>query len=489
MKHDPAGVRTRTHLLTAALTTGLLTGLLTALPAGTATAAPAGFADDFNGDGVRDLVTAAPGATVGGKAYAGAVVVNYGSASGISAARRTVLTQNTAGVPGGAEAHDEFGSALASGDLDRDGYADLVIGTEKEDVGGDKDGGGVTVVWGGKDGLSGGSSVPDPTPSAHDAFGLTLAVGDFDGDRRPDLAVGSTGKDVWIHEGLGRNTPATARHKVTADLTTGIVGGARVLASGDLDKDGTADLVVGGSYATDEPSAYFDGTQVFLGGEAGPVRQAVLRSGAYETAAVGDVDGDGHDDVVTGASPGSVRADDGGSVSVWLGGPDGVRTQAAQTLTQDSPGVPGADEPDDWFGHALSLDDIDGDGRADLAVSANFETIGAAELAGSVTVLRGGPAGLTTTGAQSFTQNTAGVPGTAETGDRFGWSLRLTDVNRDGRADLAVGADAENAGDGGVWLLPGTSTGVTTRNTVNFGPSSVGLSTAGAPRLGAGMLR
>ncbi|WP_369044393.1 FG-GAP repeat protein [Streptomyces sp. Midd1] len=79
--------------LAAATAVALAGGLLT-LAASPAPAVTAKFADDFNGDGYRDLVTAAPNATVGGAKYAGAIVVNYGSASGISASHRKVVTQN-----------------------------------------------------------------------------------------------------------------------------------------------------------------------------------------------------------------------------------------------------------------------------------------------------------------------------------------------------------------------------------------------------------
>jgi hypothetical protein len=133
--------------------------------------------------------------------------------------------------------------------------------------------------------------------------------------------------------------------------------------------------------------------------------------------------------------------------------------------------------------------DVNGDGYADVAVGTLHEDIGSADIAGSVTVLRGTSAGLTGTGAQSFTQNTAGVPGTAETADRFGAAVRLSDLNGDGKADLSIGADGENHPAGAVYHLRGSASGVTTSKAISFGPGSVGLPTSGYLRLGQGMLR
>ncbi|MET9522907.1 FG-GAP-like repeat-containing protein [Streptomyces coeruleorubidus] len=474
----------RTPHALAALTTAAALGaaLFTAVPA--AVAAPAKYADDFNGDGYRDLATAAPYTPVGGKTDAGAVVVTYGSANGISAARRTVLTQDTAGIPGTAEQGDRFGKALASGDLNADGYADLVIGSVGEDVGSDADGGSVTVVWGGKSGLSGGKGVTDPAVSAHDEYGMSLAVADFDGDGRPDLAAGSTGSDVWIHRSFTKTSGSTSRSELATGLRGGAgLAGAQSLAAGDIDGDGTDDLVATGSQASD----YEDGAMVFLGAASGLTRQTFLKSGGWELATVGDLNGDGYDDVVTADYGGDAKSL-GGSVSVYPGGTDGARTSPQTTIDQDTPGVPGADEEDDWFGNDLSIADVDGDGYGDLAVGTIHEDVGTADIAGAVTVLRGSATGLTATGAQSFTQNTAGVPGTAESADRFGASVRLSDLNGDGKADLSVGSDGENHPSGAVYSLRGSASVVTTKNAISFGPGSLGMSTTGYLRLGQDML-
>ncbi|MFD9096147.1 FG-GAP repeat protein [Streptomyces collinus] len=161
-----------------------------------------------------------------------------------------------------------------------------------------------------------------------------------------------------------------------------------------------------------------------------------------------------------------------------------MSTTALQTLDQDTPGVPGTAESDDDFGWAVSLGDVDGDGYTDAAVSAFYESIGPADRTGSVTVLRGTPTGLTGTGARSFSQATTGVPGTAEDDDHFGSAVRLADLDGDGHADLSVGAAGENGGDGAVWSLRGSGSGVRTTGALSFGPSALGVSTSGFPRLG-----
>ncbi|MCX4665616.1 VCBS repeat-containing protein [Streptomyces sp. NBC_01381] len=476
-------MRLRTIPLAASLTTtGLVTALLTVLP-GTATAAPSGLSGDFNGDGHRDLAISAPAATVGGKSWAGHVAVAYGSDSGSpDPARRTVISQNSPGVPGEAETDDEFGHRIAAADLNRDGYSDLVVTSSREKVGSHPDAGTVVIVWGSAGGLSGGTTVDNPQPLHGSYFGLGLATGDFTGDGKPDLAVsaqGDTGTNPFkIRLIRGPFTKSGSTGTITS-YAAPLEG--PTLTAGRVNGDAKADLVVTGRKTNSDhlgAAVYYKGTS------AGLTKGASLRAGT--TAAIGDLDGDGYGDIAVGNpdEPGDEPSGSkGGEVSVIYGTSSGPSSTRRTTLTQSSAGVPGASEYGDNFGASVAVGDLDGDGHAELTAGAPGESLGAEpDLilgAGAVTVLRGSASGLTTTGALNLTQDSPGVPGSAESIDGFGATLLSSDIGADGRQDLTATASQENDDAGAVWHLPGTAGSLySTTTSTSFGPSGLGLSTA-----------
>ncbi|MFC8963893.1 FG-GAP repeat domain-containing protein [Streptomyces sp. NPDC057094] len=328
--------------------------------------------EDFDGDGYPDLASADGTATVGGRHGAGRVTVLYGGPDGLStgdAGRRAGISRATRGVPGAPVAGEGFGSRVARGDLDADGYADLVVTTA-----GTSD---AVIVWGGPHGLSGATSVP----------AATAWTGDFDGDGLLDLVLlrpargdGATGTEATVRTGPVRRTGVPARE---AALDPGglahveVVGGA----TGDVDGDGRDDMVLSAHCGADAFCTY-----VYRSTASGPVRTAGHRGGP--AVAVGDLDGDGYADVVvdagTRADPGPDAAHDGEPArrfDVAHGSAAGIGEGVAWTSvtvspTPEGPAPSGAGARDRRSGAGVTVLDTDADGCADLAGPAAGEPAG-----------------------------------------------------------------------------------------------------------------
>ncbi|CAM5638706.1 VCBS repeat-containing protein OS=Streptomyces alboniger OX=132473 GN=CP975_16960 PE=4 SV=1 [Streptomyces alboniger] len=470
---EPVSSRSGRRAVTVAL--ALLAVGATGSPVVQAAEAAPGVRQDFNGDGYEDLAVAAPHATVSGKARAGYVAVLYGSASGLEAGSKKVYTQASAGIPGTPEADDLFGSSLTATDLDGDGFTDLVVGSAKEqwEQGGIARQGNRTVLWGGSAGFSSGKVLPAVGSSPYQ--GGTTVTGDFDGDGHQDLLKpGLVQYGPFSRDGL----PASAR--TDTELVDGDIELADFVA-GDVDGDGITDLVTHArSYDPDDEGDRGDHLLYVHGGREGFQPPVVLRDARGEriraglSLALGDVNGDHRADIVVGGD--SLKVIDG-----TANGP--AASRPPRVITQDSPGVPGVDEPEDVFGYDVSVGDVDGDGYGDILAGDPYEAVEALKQAGTFAVVPGGPNGPTGAGTKVFGQNSAGVPGAAEQGDRFGENTALLDSNGDGRAEPVVAAVAENAYAGAVWVLRSGAAGATADGSFSFGAGTLGTVADGA-RLG-----
>lgn len=197
------------------------------------------------------------------------------------------------------------------------------------------------------------------------------------------------------------------------------------------------------------------GPQVILADPAAPEDPLVsFDSGGIADLAIGVP----YEDVTTIA--------DAGAVNVLYGTiSSGLSATGDEIWHQDIAGVVDDCETNDIFGVALTVGDFDGDGYADLAIGVVHEDLGAVVRAGAVNVIYGSAGGLTEAGDWWFHQDTSGILDACETDDVFGWSLAAGDFDRDGYADLAIGAPGEDYDGkddvGAVNVVYGSSGGLT----------------------------
>ncbi len=427
---------------------------------------------DVNGDGFEDLILGAEGANPGGRWDAGEVYVVFGR--GVTLPTPIVVSDSADVIIEGIDDGDFAGGRLASGDFDGDGYDDVIVGAPFASPGGRAQAGEVYVVYG-SSGLAGTVVVSTAAEVAilegidgGDNAGLGLTSGDVDRDGYDDVLVGAP----WASPGgrtgageayvvYGRNR-LTGRHEISTTTDVLILEGVddfdqagAPLRSGDLDRDGYDDVGIGTPFASPGGRVVAGEAYVVYGRSRLTGTHQISTTTATDVLVVegvddgdragsslagGDVNGDGHHDLVIGArgaAPGGRLF--AGEIYVLFGqgprlsGTVQISTAANVAILEGVDGFDGA-------GRAVFCRDANNDHFADLVIGAPWADPGGRLDAGEVYVVYGradlsGTVPISTPGS-IVVSTIQGVDDFDETGARVG----VIDLNNDQGGEIVVGA-------------------------------------------------
>jgi len=414
--------------------------------------APAG---DVNGDGYSDVIL---GSRLynNGQADEGVAFVYHGSASGIGTAIATQIESNQASA--------QLGWFVApAGDVNGDGYSDVIAGSILFDNG-QADEGGAFVFHGSSTGLSTSVTTQLECNQAGAEFGLTVAsAGDVNGDGYSDVIVGADSYDngnsnegaAFVYHGSAAGITTSVQTQLESNQTSAFLG--YVASAGDVNGDGYSDVIVGANFydngQNNEGAAF-----IYHGSSSGITTtiQTQLESNQVSAlfgcsvSSAGDVNGDGYSDVMVAADKYDNGLADEGAVFIYHGSAAGITT----TIQTQLEGEQASSE----FGFcAAPAGDVNGDGYSDVIVGAYTYDNGEAD-EGAAFVYHGSSSGVTTTIQSQLEANQASA--------KFGYSVASAgDVNGDGYSDVIAGAylyDNGEADEGAAFVYHGSSSGVST---------------------------
>ncbi|MCK4421240.1 FG-GAP repeat protein, partial [candidate division WOR-3 bacterium] len=413
-------------------------------------------AGDVNGDGFSDVIVGANSYTVD-QANEGIANVYHGSTTGLS------TTPDWTGESNQVNASFGF-SVSTAGDVNGDGYSDVIIGALYYDNG-ETDEGRAYVYFGSSTGLS---SLPDwiDEPNQEAAYyGWSVSTaGDVNGDGYSDVIVGAPYYDngetnegaAFVYFGSSSGLSITPDWTGESDQADSRYGYS-VSTAGDVNGDGCSEVIVGAFYYDngeyDEGAAFvYYGSSTGLSstpdwtGESNQIDAYYGRS----VSTAGDVNGDGYSDIIVGANHYNNVELNEGRAFVYYGSSSGLST------TPDWTGEP--NQGDAEYGWSVSTaGDVNGDGYSDVIIGVWYYTNGETN-EGAAFVYYGSPDSLSSSPDWMDESNQADA--------YFGVSVSTAgDVNGDGYSDVIVGAhyyDNGQTNEGAAFVYYGSGTGLST---------------------------
>ena len=465
--------------------------VINGIDAGDQTGISVNAAGDVNGDGIDDVIIGANFADPNGNNTAGESYVVFGTDQGFPATLELVNLDGANGfVINGIDRNDVSGvSTSAAGDVNGDGIDDVIIGTLIVNGNVNGEAGESYVVFGTDQGfpatlelatLNGNDGFIINGIDAGDQAGRSVsAAGDVNGDGIDDVIIGANLADPnnnnaagesYVVFGTAQGFPATLE-LATLDGNNGFIingidegdtSGRSVSAAGDVNGDGIDDVIIGAFFADANDNEKAGESYVVFGtdqGFPGTLELAILDgnngfvingidevdfSGESVNAA-GDVNGDGIDDVIIGASDADPNDNEKAGESYVVFGTDQDFPATLELATLDGNNgfvINGIDEDDSSGLSASTAGDINADGIDDMIIGAFKADPNDNEKAGESYVVFGTDQGFPSTlELANLNGNNGFVINGIEAGDKSGRSVSgAGDVNGDGIDDVIIGA-------------------------------------------------
>jgi hypothetical protein len=401
---------------------------------------------DIDGDGTDDLIVTAPYATTDTTYSHGAVYVVYGAASGDITASDVDATLT------GSTSYEYLGSEVTAGDVDSDGYDDVLAAGAWSNK--------VFLFLGPTTSTTSASADVSFTTSTYGQFGETIALADLDGDPDLDTAIGepydwktSSYGNVYIYSGPVSGAVSSPDLLVTGTTIYGYAG--KVENVGDVDGDGLDDLAQGGFYAGSSSQG-----EVYLLDDPGSMTGTVTASSIAIATMTGDASGDnfgyriaggdynddGYDDLFVAAT----NTNDGvnwglGRVYGWFGPVSGAYAGSSAAVTVSGELMYGN------LGYDLALGDVSGDGAEDVVIGRPYGDT----YVGTAYVLSGPATGAIDLGSMAM----LGDPDGAEYSAYVGYAVgTIGDWSGDDVDDIIVGGwgmpyDLKTWSAGRTWVV------------------------------------